>query len=131
MKTAMTRTGCNVCCASDWRAQENQLGHQAWRVEGGSPSRKNDAETLPLLIEGLDVIGQGLVRATMALVLVGMRQEIAMKLLDVIFGQRDRIPVREDRIHHLSISPRPSCSSRGRERPEAKIGQETFDPRDC
>ena len=57
----------------------------------------------PGRMASLDVIGEGLVFAAVAFVLGGVFQKVAVKLLDVVFGEVDRIPALEDGVHRVRV----------------------------
>jgi hypothetical protein len=88
--------------------------------------RKDNAEAFAVRIERFEVIGQGLVVTAMAFVLVGMDQQVAMELFDVILGQGNVGPMREDRFHHVSIAG-DFLLIAGDERTDMEIGQEFLD----
>ncbi len=81
----------------------HQFRHQARRVEGRR-RLEHHAETLAIRPERFDVIGKRLVCAAMPVVFRGVFQQVAVKLLDVVFGEVNRIRVREHRFHDFGIA---------------------------
>jgi len=68
------------------------------------PHSRNDTETFAVRPNGLDVIRQGLVLATMTLVFIRVFQKVAVELLDMIFRQVDDIPTRKNHLHDLGVT---------------------------
>ena len=98
----MARSGWRSPLSRIERVWADQLRHPPRRVE--RRRRVEDhAQALPGRAERLDVIGKGLVFAPVALVLGGVSQKIAVKLLDVVFGEIDRLPAFEDGLHRARV----------------------------
>lgn len=62
----------------------------------------------------------------MLLILARVDQRVAVKLVDVVLGQRDRVLVAEDRLHHLGVAGHLLLIASG-ERADAVIGEQGFD----
>ena len=77
--------------------------HQPRRVEGRG-RLEDDANAAAVRVEGLDVVGQRLVAAPVALVLVGVFEQDAMKLPDGVLGERDVGAGLEDQLHQLGVA---------------------------
>ena len=50
------------------------------------------------------MVGERLVSPTVALVLARMGQKITVKLLDVVLGERNRLPMSENSLHNLGVA---------------------------
>ena len=69
----------------------HDLSHAARRIEWRG-CFKHDTEALPIRIERLNAIGKLLVLTPMPLVLGAVFEQHLVELLDVIFGEGDRLP---------------------------------------
>ena len=65
---------------------------------------EHNADHLAVGVEGTDIVAEGLVFAAMTFILVAVLEKVTMKLLNVVFGNRDVRPCPEDGFHHLGIS---------------------------
>ena len=81
----------------------DQFGHEAGGVERRSRP-EHRAQVFAIRAEGFDMVGKGFVFAAMALVLDGIFEQVAVQLPDVVFGEIDRFPVREDRLHGVGVT---------------------------
>jgi len=57
-----------------------------------------------VVVKRLDMVGERLVSPTVALVLARMGQKITVKLLDVVLGERNRLPMSENSLHNLGVA---------------------------
>ena len=81
----------------------DQFYHQLRRVERRC-RLEHDADFFALGIERADMVGVGFIAAAMPRILAAVRQQVAVQLLDVIFGRCNLIERCEDSFHHFGIS---------------------------
>ena len=81
----------------------NEFRHPSRRVK-----RRRCFEHNPDLFSGLvkrgNVVRLGLVIATMMRVSFAVLEQIAMQLLDVVFGERDLFPRLEEQLHRFGVT---------------------------
>src|ERR1700733_10273254 len=65
---------------------------------------EDNAQTLAVRSERLDVVRDGLILATMVLILGAIFEEDAVELLDVILGRSDSLVSLENHVHRVSIA---------------------------
>lgn len=81
----------------------DELSHEAGGGEGGG-GLEGDADFAAVLIEGGDAIGGGLVLVAMVGVFLAVGEEVAVELLDVVFGEREVGPGLEDQLHPFGVT---------------------------
>src|SRR5580698_144438 len=65
---------------------------------------EDNAQTLAVRSERLDVVRDGLILATMVLILGAISEENTVELLDVILGRSNRIVPFENHIHRIGVA---------------------------
>ena len=76
----------------------NQLRHAPRGIERRRRLKEN-RDLLPVVIEGCDIIGELFVFAAVAVVLLAKLEQVAVKLLDVVFGDGNLLPCMESCLH--------------------------------
>ena len=102
-----------------------QLPHQPGRVERRR-GLEDDAEARSAGTESLDVVGQPLPGAAMALVLLRVPQQVTVKLSHVVLREVDDVPAREDGVHRLGVAGHLLLAARS-ERPDLDRGEKLLD----
>ena len=125
MKTAMTSRGWRRFSSIASANQVDELGHQPGRIERRR-GLEDDADLLAVLVEGDDVVGAGLVAAAVPLVLLAVDEQVAVQLLDVVFGDRDVFPRPEHKLHRLGIAGDLLLVAGG-EGFDLEVGEQPFD----
>src|SRR5579872_2845410 len=103
----------------------DELGHETRRIEWRCRF-EHDADLLAALVEGDDVVGAGFVAATMPLILLAMDEQVAVQLLDVVFGDRDVFPRPEYKVHRFGVAGDLLLFA-GSEGPDFDIGEKALD----
>lgn len=103
----------------------DQLGHAPGRVEG-TRGLEDEVDLLTVGVEGRDAVRGGLVATTVSLVIVGVAQQVAVQLLDMVLGRRDVRPGREDRLHDLGVTGHILLVARA-EGLDLQVGQQALD----
>src|ERR1700733_5296635 len=81
----------------------NKVLHPSRRFKRGRRLEDN-SQTLTVRADGLDMVRDGLILATMVLILGAIFEENTVELLDVILGRSNRIVPFENHIHRIGVA---------------------------
>ena len=123
MKTAMTSSGCRVARPARFSRVHASRSAVSRGVVEGRGGLEDDAQSCSAGTERLHVVGERLVAPAMTFVLLRVLQEIAVELPEVVLGEVDDLPGREDGVDGIRAAGHLLLVAR-RERSNVEAGEE-------